>query len=131
MAMDDLDGFYSASRARNIAIGGGSGATDLLTEINTYRTEINTAAQSGLLTVSIVGLTPITSYDNYNGSNTSSFYDEWSGAPTNALDDTQKNTRQISRELMYRAIGYLNRLGYQVSRSRDGSNNRLKLTISW
>ncbi len=125
------DGFFEARTARNIAMGGAAANQTVLTEINAYRTSITSAVQSADLTVLIVGTTPITSYDNYNGSNTSSYYDEWSGAPKNGLTTDQLNTREKAKETMFRAIGYLNRLGYQVSRARDGLNNRLQVTISW
>lgn len=128
---DQWDGFYEARTARNIAMGNGSGDTTVMTEVNALRVAINTAVIAGKLTVTIVGTTPITSYDNYNGQNTSSYYDEWAGMPTTSLTQDQKDTRQKSREIMLRAIGYLNRLGYTCSRSRDGSNNRLQLIVSW
>lgn len=125
------DGFYEARTARNIAIGGGSGNTTVLTEINDLRAAINTAAVAGHLSIIVVGTTPVTSYDNYNGSNSSSYYDEWSGVPLNTLTTDQTDIRAKSREIMMQTIGYLNRLGYSVSRARDGSNNRLQLTICW
>ena len=131
MALDSYDGFYEARTARNIALGGGSADTTVLTEINALRVAINTAVIAGSLSVTIVGTTPITSYDNYNGSNSSSYYDEWAGLPTASLTSEQKDKRQKAREVMFRTIGYLNRLGYSVNRARDGSNNRLQLIISW
>jgi hypothetical protein len=132
MAMDNgYDGFFEARTARNIAMGGGAADQTVLTEINEYRTEITTAVQSGYLNLILVGTTPITSYDNYLGANTSSYYDEWAGSPKNGLTQDQLNTREKAKETMFRAIGWLNRLGYSVSRARDGSNQRLQLTISW
>lgn len=133
MAHNDFgdDGFFEARTARNIAMGGGSTNQTVMTEINAYRVGITSAAQSGLLNLIIVGTTPITSYDNYNGAGTSSYYDVWSGAPANGLTTDQLNTRQVAKETMFRAIGFLNRLGYNVARARDGINNRLQLTIWW
>ena len=132
MAIDQSDdGFFEARTARNIAMGGGAANQTVLTEINAYRVAITTAVQSGDLSVELVGVTPISSYDNYNGGNTSSYYDEWAGVPRNGLTSDQINTREKAKETMARASGYLNRLGYMVTRGRDGTNQRLKLNLSW
>lgn len=132
MAIDQSDdGFFEARTARNIAMGGGAANQTVLTEINAYRVAITTAVQSGNLSVELLGTTPITSYDNYNGANTSAYYDEWAGTPKNGMTTDQVNTREKAKETMARAIGYLNRLGYTVSRARDATNQRLKLNIWW
>lgn len=122
-----LDGFYEAKVARDIAAGGTAANSVVLTEINAMQVAVDTAAKAGNLSVVIAGgTTTMTSYDNYNGAGTSSYFDAWN----NAMDTTTP-ALQKARDLMARVIGYFTRLGYRISRDRDGLNNRLQFTINW
>ena len=120
-----MDGFYDARTARQIAFGGGSGNLLIINEINALRVAIATAAAAGNLTITIVGTTTMTSYDNYNGSNTSSYYDAFAGL--NVTMDTVKK----SRDAMNVVMAYFVKLGYTITRARDGNNNRMSWVIYW
>ena len=119
------DGFYDARTARDIAFGGGSGNVVILTEINDVRLAIAEAAANGDLSVTLTATTIMTNYDNYNGANTSSYYDAFAGLN---LGDTAVRK---SRKMMNLVMSYFVRLGYTMTRARDGVNNRMNWVINW
>lgn len=120
-----MDGFYDARTAREIAFGGGSANLLILEEINDVRLAIATAAASGDLSVVISASTTMTNYDDYDGSNTSSFYDAFAGM--NLTNDEVKK----AREQMNVVMSYFVRLGYTIQRAREGSNNRMNWIIKF
>ena len=126
------DGFYHASRARDIAIGNGSANTNVLTEINTWQETIDAEAKAQELSAEVDGTTVMTTADNYNGVGSSSHYDAW-----NNLDQVVGNDPSLESPLrraqaeMDRVIAYFTRLGYTVVREQSGTSNLIKWVIRW
>lgn len=126
------DGFYHASRARDIAVGNGSGNTNALTEINFLQVDIDTQAKAGDLQTEVTGVTVMTTADNYDGVGTSSHYDAWAdlSGRIKAAPTKESELRRAAIE-MERVIAYFTRLGYTIRREQDGTNNILKWAIRW
>jgi len=137
------DGFYHASKARDIAVGQASGTNNVLYEINALQVAIDNAASAGQLSVS-VGVTDgesvMTSYDDYAGVGTSSYYDAWADLH-NAIQSNpgSESTLRRANIEMDRVIAYFTRLGYGISRVRGGTvppttvgtDNRIQWMIKW
>ncbi len=126
------DGFYHASRARDIAIGNGSANTNVLTEINTLQETIDTDAKAGDLITEVSGSTVMTIADNYNGVGTSSHYDAWNDLDQAIkLDPTKESALRRAQAEMDRVIAYFTRLGYAIQREQSGTANLIKWVIRW
>ena len=122
------DGFFSASRARDIAIGDGSSNNAVLLEINALQVLIDEAARGGNLSLE-VGTGP---------GNATSFTDAITGpAYREAFVGTQESFDSLFPTLerlalltqMERVIGYFTRLGYLITRVDQPSN--VPTTFNW
>ena len=132
------DGFYHASRARDIAVGNGSGNTTVLTEINTLQVLINAAAIAQELEITVgsstVPPTPttMTSFDDYNGAGTSSHFDAWNNLDLSIKSDpANESTLRRAQVEMDRVIAYFTRLGYSIKREQNGIANEINWKIKW
>lgn len=121
------DGFFPASRARDIAAGNGSANSNVLTEINALQIAINDAAKDGKLSVE-VGLGPdATVAPGTVGSIMTdstllgqAFNEAFTGTKESFDAFNTANGTDFERQLllleMERVIGYFTRLGYQINR---------------
>ncbi len=138
------DGFYHASRARDISVGNGSGNTNVLNEINALQVAVNEQALAGEMGVS-VGETGgeygsvMTVQDDYDGPGTSSHFDAWSNIyqASQLKPENSSVLRRASIE-MDRVIAYFTRLGYSIQRVRGGTigddvgtDDRIQWLIKW
>lgn len=135
------DGFYHASRARDIAVGNGSGNTNVLLEINALQVAVDQAALAGELSVTVgeTPETPMTTQDDYAGPNTDSHFDAWFDlfSAEKLNPGLASNLRRAAIE-MDRVIAYFTRLGYSIERVRGGTSgtvigtdNRIQWIIKW
>lgn len=122
------DGFYPASRARDIAIGNGSSDNAVLTEINAIQALVDGAARNGSLQVTI----------GESEGNETAFTDDVTGiiyreafAGTNDSFDAlfPNEDARTYRIRMERVIGYFTRLGYGVR--RDDQQAAIPTTFNW
>lgn len=111
--------FYDASMARNIAMGGAAALGVVLAEINYIKTQIDTAAPAGGLSVTITA--PATTMTN-----STAYYNAWFD-PLTYTDDTSV----FDRSRMDAVVKYFSALGYRVQRQRNGTNNNFQWVISW
>ena len=139
------DGFYHASRARDIAVGNGSANTNVLTEINILQESIDAAARAGKLNLDTekgvdgTGTTPVvtvmTTIDDYGGSvpGASSHYDAWFDLDQSIkLQPDEESTLKRAQVEMDRVIAYFTRLGYSIRREQqDAGGNVLRWIINW
>ncbi len=138
------DGFYHASRARDIAVGNGSANNNVLVEINALQIAVDDAARLGELSVSvgIVGGefgSVMTIADNYIGVGSSSHYDAWIDIiGAQKLNPAETSLLRASSISMDRVISYFSRLGYSIERERggtippiQGTDNRIQWKIIW
>ena len=126
------DGFYHASRARDIAVGNGSANTNVLTEINTIQVDIDAAAKAKDLQVEVDGTTVMTTADDYAGVGTSSHYDAWNDIDQAIkLDPANESALRRAQVEMERVIGYFTRMGYNIKREQAGLGNTIKWVIRW
>ena len=127
------DGFYHASRARNIAVGGGAANSVVLSEINYLQVAIDSAARAGEMQVS-VGVTPETIMTTEKV-----YYDAWADLYSAIkLDPSQSSALRAAAIEMDRVIGYFTRLGYSIERVRGGTAppvigtaDRIQWDIKW
>ena len=143
-SVDGYDGFYDASRARQIAMGQASGNNVVLAEINALQTAINTAASGGALEYVTAGDTTMTNSTVVSTSTTTCTVGTTTTTTTvnvlssedyfNAWNDPytyDTSISRIARENMNYVISYFSKLGYAVSRNRDGITNHFNWTIKW
>lgn len=110
--------FYDATTARNIAVGGAAPMGLVLTEINYIKANIDTTTAAAGLTLTVVNVTAMTQGTVY--------YEAWVDPAVYTTD-----AHKLARLRMEQVIAYFARLGYAISRDRDGSNNRIKWTVKW
>ncbi len=122
------DGFYPASRARDIAAGNGAADNDVLVEINALQLLIDAAARAETLSLE-VGITE---------SNATAMTDAITGPiyreAAFGTDDSFESlfpgqSRKIFQTRMNRVIGYFTRLGYAVR--RDDQTTGSPTTFNW
>ena len=114
----EYDGFYDASRARQIAMGQSAGNSDVLNEINALQSAIDTAAAGSNLEAIIVGTTTMTA--------SASFFASWNDPFNN-----ETSTDKLNRAKMDAVVNYFSRLGYTIKRSRVGVTDAFQWTITW
>lgn len=114
----DQGGFYGAAQARQIAMGASSGPREVLTEINALRTAIDEAAHSSNLTVEVSENTPMTDSE--------AFFNTWSD-PYHFDEASDR----LNRAKMAEVIKYFSRLGYRITRERNGLDSTFKWVITW
>jgi hypothetical protein len=122
------DGFYPASRARDIAVGNGASDNDVLVEINNLQLAIDGAARGENLIIAIgiseSNATPMT--DAVTGPT----YREAAFGTDNSFEALfPGQTRSIYQARMNRVIGYLTRLGYAVR--REDQTSASPTTFNW
>ena len=126
------DGFYPASRARDIAVGNGAADHDVLTEINALQLAVDAATRAGNLTVEV----------GVSEGNATAFTDTVTGpAYREAVFGTDDSfaslfpgeTRRTYVVRMDRVIGYFTRLGYQIRRldQTSASPTTFNWKVSW
>lgn len=113
----EYDGFYGASRARQIALGQSAGANEILVEINQLQLLVDAAASGGNLDVT-VSTTPM--------SLSTDFFEAWNDPYNN---DTGSD--KLRRLAMNHVINYFTRLGYSVRRTRNGTTSTFSWLIEW
>src|SRR5580692_8311656 len=97
--------FYDAMQARDISRGGGAPLGVILLEINYLKAQIDTAAQAGGLSITVIGSTAMTEDTNY--------YYAWSDPVTYSED-----LYVLDRSRMDAVIRYFSAIGYRVQRQR-------------
>ena len=122
------DGFYPATRARDIAVGNGAADNDVLVEINALQVLIDAAARAENLSVEV----------GVSESNATAMTDVTTG-PTYreaafGTDDSFESLfpgqeRSVFEARMNRIIGYFTRLGYAVPREDQPSAS--PTTFNW
>jgi len=122
----NFDGFYPANEARQIAVGNRAGSAVILSEINAIQVAVDTAAGASEMNVTVTAASIMTTYDNYDGVDTSSYYDAWED--TNLYNDS---VHQVAREKMTQVISYFTRMGYSIGRDRNGTLNQITWTLKW
>lgn len=126
------DGFYHASRARDIAAGNGAANTNVLTEINALQVDIDAACKARDLSVEVAGTTVMTTADDYAGAGTSSHYDAWNNLDQAiSSNPTEESAIRLAQIEMDRVIAYFTRLGYSIRREQDGFLNVIKWVVKW
>lgn len=111
-------GFISASQARDIAVGGFSASSDVLSEIQAIQTAIMTAAAAGGLSATVSASTTIT--------NSSDYFFAW-----NDPNNHNTSTDRLYRVRMDKVIAYFTRLGFNIKRTRVGTTNTFQWDITW
>ncbi len=122
------DGFYPASRARDIAVGNGASDNDVLVEINNIQLLIDSAARAEDLAVEIgipeANATPMT--DAITGP----IYREAAFGTDDSFESLfPGQSRSVFDARMNRVIGYLTRLGYAVR--REDQTSASPTTFNW
>ena len=122
------DGFYPATRARDIAVGNGAADNDVLVEINALQVLIDAAARAENLSVEV----------GVSEANATAMTDVTTG-PTYreaafGTDDSFESLfpgqeRSVFEARMNRIIGYFTRLGYAVRREDQPSAS--PTTFNW
>ena len=123
------DGFYHADRARDVAIGNGAGAGNVLTEINALQVAVDEAAKNQLLVLDSddAGLTTVMTTQEI-------YYTVWSDyqdALRHAADAQEESEIMSAKVEMDRVIAYFTRRGYSITRDRSGTANQIKWIIKW
>ncbi len=126
------DGFYPASRARDIAAGNGAADNDVLVEINQLQLLVDAAARAEKLSVEVgiseSNATPMTD------ATTGPVYREAAFGTDDSFESLYPGQdRQIFITRMNRVIGYFTRLSYQVRREdqTSGSPTTFNWVIRW
>lgn len=122
------DGFYPASRARDIAVGNGASDNDVLVEINNLQLLIDGAARAEALSVEVgipeANATPMT--DAVTGP----IYREAAFGTDDSFESLfPGQQRSVYEARMNRVIGYLTRLGYAVR--REDQTTASPTTFDW
>lgn len=122
------DGFYPASRARDIAAGNGAADNDVLVEINSLQLLIDGAARAEALRVE-VGVTE-SNATLMTDATTGPLYREAAfGTDDSFASLFPGQERSIYEVRMNRVIGYLTRLGYAVR--REDQTAASPATFNW
>jgi len=122
------DGFYPASRARDIAVGNGASDNDVLVEINNIQLAIDGAARGENLIVTI-GISE-SNATIMTDATTGPIYREAAFGTDNSFESLfAGQTRSIYQARMNRVIGYLTRLGYAVR--REDQTAASPTTFNW
>lgn len=122
------DGFYPASRARDIAVGNGASDNDVLVEINNLQLLIDGAARGEDLRVEVgiaeANATPMTD------ATTGPIYREAAFGTDDSFESLYPGQqRSVYNTRMNRVIGYLTRLGYAVR--REDQTSASPTTFNW
>lgn len=122
------DGFYPASRARDIAVGNGASDNDVLVEINTLQLLVDGAARAEALSVE-VGVTE-SNATGMTDATTGPIYREAAFGTDDSFESLfPGQERSVFEARMNRVIGYLTRLGYAVR--REDQTAASPTTFNW
>jgi hypothetical protein len=116
--MTNFSDFYDANQARDISLGGGAPLGVVLTEINYIKEQIDTTAPTGGLSVTIVGVTSMTTSTPY--------FNAWND-PVTYSDDIST----LNRMRMDSVIRFFSALGFRVQRQRVGTTDFFMWVVSW
>jgi hypothetical protein len=124
------DGFYPASRARDIAVGNGASDNDVLVEINSLQLLVDTAARGEDLRVE-VGISEANATGMTNAAiDGGQIYREAAFGTDDAFETMfPGQQRSVFEARMNRVIGYLTRLGYAVR--REDQTAASPTTFNW
>lgn len=122
------DGFFPASRARDIALGNGAADNEVLKEINALQLLIDAAARTGNLKVT-VGVSE-SNETAFTDNTTGPIYREaFAGTETSFEASFPTEDIQIYLNRMERVIGYFTRLGYAVK--REDQQTAIPTVFNW
>ncbi len=122
------DGFYPASRARDIAVGNGASDNDVLVEINSLQLLVDAAARGEDLLVE-VGI-PEANATGMTDATTGPIYREAAFGTDDSFESLfPGQQRSVFESRMNRVIGYLTRLGYAVR--REDQTAASPTTFNW
>jgi hypothetical protein len=122
------DGFYPASRARDIAVGNGASDNDVLVEINSLQLLVDAAARAEGLRVE-VGVTEANA-TGMTDATTGPIYREAAFGTDDSFESLfPGQQRSVYEARMNRVIGYLTRLGYAVR--REDQTAASPTTFNW
>lgn len=126
--------FTTATKAREIAITGGKGVDPVLTEINILRNSIIQWYSDGELEIDpATNASDIAGIQGSMGTNPL-YFEAWNdpfanrSAGTSVYSETEINK---ARYQMAEVINYFTRLGYDVTRARDGINDAFYWQVKW
>jgi len=124
MAGVKLDGFFDAATARSIAMGQASANNLVMDEIYALKKAVATKAATGELQA-VVGTATGAAGTSTMTANTT-YFEAWN-------DSFSFNTpaHKIARENMNYIFNFFTRIGYAVTRSREGTTNTFNWTIQW
>ena len=122
------DGFYPASRARDIAIGNGASDNDVLVEINNIQLLVDAAARAEDLAVTI-GISESNATPMTDATTGPIFREAAFGTDDSFESLFPGQARSVFEGRMNRVIGYLTRLGYAVRREDQISAS--PTTFNW
>lgn len=126
------DGFYPASRARDIAAGNGASDNDVMVEINNLQLAIDGAARGENLSIE-VGISEANA-TGMTDATTGPIYREAAFGTDDSFESLYPGQeRSIFVVRMNRVIGYFTRLGYSVRREdqTSGSPTTFNWVIRW
>jgi hypothetical protein len=122
------DGFYPASRARDIAVGNGAADNDVLAEINSLQILIDAAARGEGLSVE-VGVSE-SNATAFTDATTGPIYREAAFGTDGSFESLfPGQARSVFEARMNRVIGYFTRLGYAIRRQDQTSAS--PTTFDW
>jgi hypothetical protein len=122
------DGFYAASRARDIAAGNGAANSVVLIEINSLQEAVDLAAKTGQLKV-IVGVSEGNETTMTNVATGPIYREAFAGTSDSFASLFPNENRKLIVVQMERVIGYFTRLGYQIR--RDDQVGAIPSTFNW
>ncbi len=122
------DGFYPATRARDIAVGNGAADNDVLLEINALQVLVDAAARAESLSVTVgiseANETPMTD------ATTGPAYREAAFGTDDSFESLfPGQERSVFEARMNRIIGYFTRLGYAIR--REDQTSASPTTFNW
>lgn len=126
------DGFYPASRARDIAAGDGAPNSEVLVEINSLQVAVDSATKNSKLQVEI-GISEGNATGMTDASTGPIFREAWIGTAQSFESAYPNDSYQLRKVQMERVIGYFTRLGYTINRvdQTTGSPATFNWVITW
>ena len=122
------DGFYPATRARDIAVGNGAADNDVLVEINALQVLVDAAARAESLSVE-VGVSE-SNGTAMTDATTGPIYREAAFGTDDSFESLfPGQERSVFEARMNRIIGYFTRLGYAIRREDQTSSS--PTTFNW
>lgn len=128
----NLDGFYDAKTAREIAVGDkASGGGVVLREINALQIAVDNAVTTNGLEIE-VGTGLAGGVSDMTANVGIDYYTSWAEPASTEPESTLYDPNSpMARERMNKVIQYFTRLGFAISRQRNGILNEFKWVIRW